>query len=184
MKKYGSVIVYAIIIAALVLLILGGQSARRTKPQEYTFGELSEVIREGMETGEGEEYEQNSRIAGVRISGTELYGLYTPAYYKEVNGKELTEKEAASRLDSFNKGRLYDFHSTVMSAENFRNEMSGLVCKVTGTDKDSVTVSDYGFSYDNDVEQTSWFWMLFPYLIMGAILIGSMLIIVRASGRL
>ncbi|MBR3486982.1 MAG: ATP-dependent zinc metalloprotease FtsH [Clostridia bacterium] len=61
--------------------------------------------------------------------------------------------------------------------------MTGIICSVTGADKDSVTVNDYGFEYVLDVEQTSWFWLIMPYIIMGAVLVGCMLLIVRASGR-
>ncbi|MBQ4167542.1 MAG: ATP-dependent zinc metalloprotease FtsH [Clostridia bacterium] len=97
--------------------------------------------------------------------------------------KELTEREIAQRLESFKKGRVYDAHATVISADTFRSEMTGLICSVTGADKDSVTVNDYGFEYVLDVEQTSWFWLIMPYIIMGAVLVGCMLLIVRASGR-
>ena len=183
MKKYSSILIYAVIIAALVLLILGGRGMRSVKPQELTLAEFSDLVREGMKTEEGAAYENNSKILAVRIAGTELYALYTPEYYKEVVGRELTEREIAQRLESFKKGRVYDAHATVISADTFRSEMTGLICSVTGADKDSVTVNDYGFEYVLDVEQTSWFWLIMPYIIMGAVLVGCMLLIVRASGR-
>lgn len=183
MKKYSSILIYAVIIAALVLLILGGKGMRSVKPQELTLAEFSDLVREGMKTEEGAAYEQNTKILAVRIAGTELYALYTPEYYKEVVGRELTEREIAQRLESFKKGRVYDAHATVISADTFRSEMTGLICSVTGADKDSVTVNDYGFEYVLDVEQTSWFWLIMPYIIMGAVLVGCMLLIVRASGR-
>ncbi len=183
MKKYSSILIYAVIIAALVLLILGGKGMRSVKPQELTLAEFSDLVREGMKTEEGAAYENNSKILAVRIAGTELYALYTPEYYKEVVGRELTEREIAQRLESFKKGRVYDAHATVISADTFRSEMTGLICSVTGADKDSVTVNDYGFEYVLDVEQTSWFWLIMPYIIMGAVLVGCMLLIVRASGR-
>ena len=179
MKKYGTLIIYVLIVAALIALIIGGQSARRVKPVEYSFGEFSDLVKSGM----SEEGEANSKILAVRIAGTELYGLYTPEYYKEKMEKELTEKEIATRLESFKKGKVYDCHTTVVSAETFQNEMTALVCSVTGAPKDSVTVNDFGFAYILDVQETSWFWMLFPYLLLGGVLIASMLIIVRASGR-
>ncbi len=183
MKKYSSILIYAVIIAALVLLILGGKGMRSVKPQELTLAEFSDLVREGMKTEEGAAYENNSKILAVRIAGTELYALYTPEYYKEVVGRELTEREIAQRLESFKKGRVYDAHATVISADTFRSEMTGIICSVTGADKDSVTVNDYGFEYVLDVEQTSWFWLIMPYIIMGAVLVGCMLLIVRASGR-
>ena len=183
MKKYSSILIYAVIIAALVLLILGGKGMRSVKPQELTLAEFSDLVREGMKTEEGAAYENNSKILAVRIAGTELYALYTPEYYKEAMQKELTEREIAQRLESFKKGRVYDAHATVISADTFRSEMTGLICSVTGADKDSVTVDDYGFEYVLDVEQTSWFWLIMPYIIMGAVLVGCMLLIVRASGR-
>ena len=183
MKKYSSILIYAVIIAALVLLILGGKGMRSVKPQELTLAEFSDLVREGMKTEDGAAYENNTKILAVRIAGTELYALYTPEYYKEVVGRELTEREIAQRLESFKKGRVYDAHATVISADTFRSEMTGIICSVTGADKDSVTVNDYGFEYVLDVEQTSWFWLIMPYIIMGAVLVGCMLLIVRASGR-
>ena len=183
LKKYGTLLIYVLVAAAVILLVIGGSGGQSIKPQEYSFGEFSDIVRDGMTTEEGESYTANKNILAVRISGTELYGLYTPDYYKEVNKKALTEKEISTRLENFKKGRAYDCRATVVSAENFQNEMTSLVCSVTGAAKDSVTINDYGFAYILRVEQTSWFWMLFPYLIMAAILIGTTLIIVRASGR-
>ena len=183
LKKYTTFIIYAVIIALLVLLIMSGQSASRVKPTEYSFGQLFDVIRAGMTTEAGSEYENNSRVLAVRVSGTELYGLYTPEYYKEVFGAELTERETERRPADFEKGGAYDFHATVSSASNFQDEMTRLVCSVTGAEKDKVTMDDYGFSYIIRVEQPSWFTLLLPYLLMGAVLIVSMIIIVRASGR-
>ncbi|MBR4657951.1 MAG: ATP-dependent zinc metalloprotease FtsH [Clostridia bacterium] len=136
-----------------------------------------------MKTEDGAEYSQNTRVAAVRVTGTELFGLYTDDYYKEVFKQELTQKEISSRLDNFKKGRIYDFHTTVSSSENFQDEMTRLVSSVTGADKDSVTTNDYGFFYTITIEQTSWLMLLLPYLLMGLVLIGTMLIIVRASGR-
>ena len=78
MKKYSSILIYAVIIAALVLLILGGRGMRSVKPQELTLAEFSDLVREGMKTEEGAAYENNSKILAVRIAGTELYALYTP----------------------------------------------------------------------------------------------------------
>ncbi|MBR0136437.1 MAG: AAA family ATPase, partial [Clostridia bacterium] len=137
-----------------------------------------------METPEGEEYKQNSRISAVRVTGTELYGLYTADYYKEVFGKELTEKEASTRFENFKKGKTYDCHVTVTSPENFQEEMYRLISSMhPEADKDSITTNDYGFYYTITVEQTSWFWAIFPYLLMGLLLIGSTVLIIRASGR-
>ncbi len=183
MKKYSTIIIYVILIAALVALIWGGQSAQKVKPAEYSFGELSDVIRAGMAVKQGESYEKNSRVEAVQVIGTELYGIFTPEYYKEVFKKELSETEIKGRLDSFKKGKLYDFHSTVSSSENFQNEMTRLLRSETGADKDSVTINDYGFAYIINVEKTSTFWLIFPYLIMGAILIGGMALLMRATGR-
>ena len=183
MKKYSSILIYAVIIAALVLLILGGKGMRSVKPQELTLAEFSDLVREGMKTEDGAPYEQNTKILAVRIAGTELYALYTPEYYKEVVGRELTERETSQRMESFKKGRVYDAHATVISADTFRSEMTGIICSVTGADKDSVTVNDYGFEYVLGTQETSWIWLILPYLIMGAVLVGCMLLIVRASGR-
>ena len=183
MKKYGTLIIYALIIGVLLFLIIGGQRAQRVEPTEYSYGEFYNVVREGMKTEDGAEYSQNTRVAAVRVTGTELFGLYTDDYYKEVFKQELTQKEISSRLDNFKKGRIYDFHTTVSSSENFQDEMTRLVSSVTGADKDSVTTNDYGFFYTITIEQTSWLMLLLPYLLMGLVLIGTMLIIVRASGR-
>ena len=183
MKKYATLIIYALIIGVLLFLIIGGQRAQRVEPTEYSYGEFYNVVREGMKTPEGGKYSQNTRVAAVRVTATELFGLYTDEYYKEVFGLDLTQKELETRLDNFKKGRIYDFHTTVSSSENFQDEMTRLVSSVTGVDKDSVTTNDYGFYYTITVEQTSWLMLLLPYLLMGIILIGTMLIIVRASGR-
>ena len=183
LKKHGSLIIYAAVIVLLVLLIVGGQSARRVKPKEYSFGEFSDIIREGMQVGEDEEYTNNTNVLAVRIAGTELYALFTPERYAEEFGKELTEREIGQRLESFKKGGVYDCHTTVISADTFREEMTSLIASVTGVDSDKVTVKDYGFTYVLGTEETSWFWLIFPYLLMGAIVIGSMFMIIRASGR-
>jgi cell division protease FtsH len=183
LKKHGSLIIYAVVIVLLILLIIGGQSTRRVKPKEYSFGEFSDVIRAGMQAGEDGEYTDNANVLAVRIAGTELYALFTPEHYAEVFEKELTEREATQRLESFKKGGTYDCHTTVISADTFRDEMTSLISSVTGVDSDKVTVKDYGFTYVLGTEQTSWFWLIFPYLLMGAIVIGSMFMIIRASGR-
>ncbi|MBO6062131.1 MAG: ATP-dependent zinc metalloprotease FtsH [Clostridia bacterium] len=131
----------------------------------------------------GEEEVKNSRVLAVAVSGTELYGIYTPEYYKEVFSKELTAKEIETRPESFKKGRIYDFYATVSSSENFQDEMTRLVCAATGAEKDKVTAKDYGFSYTISEQKTSWLLMLLPYLIMGVILIGGMAMLSRAAGR-
>ena len=183
MKKYTTLIIYAVIIAVLALLIFGGQSLGRTKPEEYSYGELYDTIRAGMETEEGGAYEKNSRVLAVRVTGTQLYGIYTPEYYKEVFGKELTEKEIKNRPDDFAKGRIYDFTATVSSSEAFQEEMTRLVCAVTGAEKDKVTTNDYGFAYNITVEQASWFLYLLPYILMGGGLIALIIFTTRAAGR-
>ena len=182
-RKYGTVFIYLLIAAAVILLIVGGQSMRREKPVEYDFGEFSDMLRAGMTVTEDGKNGANTRVAAIRVSGSELYGLFTPEYYNELKENELTEKEITSRLESFKKGKSYDFHTTVISAETFQQEMTGLICGVTGADKDSVTVNDYGFAYILKVEQTSWFWLVLPYLFLGAIIIGTTLLIIRATNR-
>lgn len=183
MKKYGTLVIYALILAVLAFLIIGGQRAQRVTPTEYSYGEFYDIVRSGMVKNADGSNGPNKRIAAVRVTGTELYGLYTPEYYKEVFGTELSQVELNSRLDNFKKARIYDLHTTVSSSENFQEEMTRLVCSVNGIDKDAVTTNDYGFFYTITIEQVSWLAMLLPYLIMGIILIGTMLIIVRASGR-
>ena len=178
MKKYGTILIYVAILAALALLIFAGQGAGRTKPTEYSFGELSDMIRAGMaEDG------ANTRVLGVTVSGTELYGIYTPEYYKEVFGKALSESDIKNRPETFKKGRIYDFHATVSSSEVFQDEMTRLVSDVTGADPKSVSVNDYGFTYRISEPKTSWFLLLLPYLIMAAVLIGGMAMLSRATGR-
>ncbi len=182
-RKFGTAVIYLLIAAAVILLIVGGQSMRREKPVEYDFGEFSDVLRAGMTVTEDGKNGANARVAAVRVSGSELYGIFTPEYYKEVRGKELSEKEIASRLETFKKGKVYDFHTTVISAETFQQEMTGLICSATGVSKDSVSVNDYGFAYILKVEQTSWIWIVLPYLFLGAIIIGTTILIIRATGR-
>ena len=182
-RKFGTAVIYLLIAAAVILLIVGGQSMRREKPVEYDFGEFSDVLRAGMTVTEDGKNGANSRIAAVRVSGSELYGLFTPEYYKELKEKELTEKEIGARLENFKKGKSYDFHTTVVSAETFQQEMTGLICSATGMNKDSVTVNDYGFAYILKVEQTSWLWVVLPYLFLGAVIIGTTVLIIRATNR-
>ncbi len=182
LKKYSTLIIYAVMFILLAVLIISNQNTQRVKPTEYSYGEFYETLKGGMDVSNNS-ISANKRIEAVMISGTELYGLYTPAYYKEVFKTELTPRELQTRLESFKNGRLYDCHVTVSSADSFQTEMTHLISFVTGLDSDKITTNDYGFFYTISAERTSWFWLIFPYLIMGLILIGSMLIIVKASGR-
>ena len=182
MKKYKTLIIYVLIAAAVVLLILGGQSALKPKPVEYTFGEFSALVKDSMKLTEDGRV-TNDSIAAVRVTDTELYGLFTPEHYKVVTGSELTARESATRLESFKNGKTSDFHVTVSSAENFQDEITRLVAEAKGVDPSTVTVNDYGFTYIIKVAEVSWFLMLLPYILMAAILVGTTLIIVRASGR-
>ena len=182
LKKYKTLIVYAVIALLLVLLIVGGQSLLKPKPVEYTFGEFSDLIKGGTVVGEDGKV-NNTRIAAVRVTDTELYGLFTPEYYFELSGVQLTANEAASRLENFKKAKVNDCHVTVDSAVNFQDEITRIVASVTGADPASVTINDYGFTYIIRVEEVSWLLMLLPYLILGAVLVIAMLIIVRASSR-
>ena len=136
-----------------------------------------------MTTDESGKTAQNTRVSAVRVTGTELYGLYTDEYYKEVFKSDIPARDIGNRLENFKKGRIYDFHTTVSSSQNFQEEMTRLVCSVTGADKDAVTTNDYGFFYTITIEQTSWFILLLPYLLSGIVLVVMMLIIIRASGR-
>lgn len=182
LKKYSTLIIYAVMFILLAVLIISNQSAQRVKPTEYSYGEFYETLKGGMDVSNNS-ISANKRIEAVMIRGTELYGLYTPEYYKEVFKTDLTSRELQTRLESFKNGRLYDCHVTVSSADSFQSDMTRLIASVTNLDKDKITTNDYGFFYTISVERTSWFWLIFPYLIMGLILIGSMLIIVKASGR-
>ena len=182
LKKYSTLIIYVAIAAVLVLLIVGGQSALKPKPVEYTFGEFSEVVKNGTQIAANGEV-SNTAIAAVRVAGTELYGLFTPERYATVTGTNLTEREILNRTENFKKGKGSDFHVTVSSAENLQDAVTRLIAEAKGTDPATVTVNDYGFSYIIDVEEVSWFLMLLPYLIMGVILIVTMILIFRASGR-
>ncbi len=182
MKKYRTLIIYAVIAALLVLLIVAGQSALKPKPVEYTYGEFSTLLKESTKVKEDGSV-TNDSVAAIRVTDTELYGLFTPEKYEEVTGAKLTEREVSSRFESFKKGKASDFHATVSSAANVQNEITRLVAEAKGVDPDTVTINDYGFTYLIKVEQVSWFLMILPYLILGVVLIVTMLIIVRASGR-
>ena len=182
MKKYRTLIIYLIIGALLVFLIIAGQSALKPKPIEYTYGEFSTLLSQSTKVA-SDGGVQNDCVAAVRVTDTELYGLFTPEHYEVITGTELTARDASARLENFKKGKTSDFHVTVSSATNVQNEITRIVAEAKGVDPDTVTINDYGFTYLIRVEQVSWFLMILPYLILGAVLIVTMLIIVRASGR-
>ena len=182
LKKYRTLIIYVLIAAALVALIVYGQSLLKPKPVEYTFGEFTELVTEATVVGEDGKV-TNTRIAAVRVTDTELYALFTPEYYKELVGKELTEREISTRIENFKKGKIKDCHVTVSSAENFQEEMTRLIALKTGADPSSVTINDYGFTYIILIESVSWILYILPYLILGVMVLAAVLISARAAGR-
>ena len=182
MKKYKNVLIYVGIAALLVILIISGQSTLKPKPVEYSFGEFSSILLSGMES-EGTGYKANANIIAVRITDTDLYGLFSASYYKKMSGETLTQSQVEARVEAFKNGKVNDCHVTISSAESFQEEVTRLVAQVTGKDPDDITVNDYGFAYILKTEEISWLVMLLPYIIMGVILVATMLIIVRASGR-
>ena len=182
MKKYKTLIIYLLIAALLVALIVYGQSLLKPKPVEYTFGEFTKLVADATVVG-GDGKVTNSRISAVRVTDTELYALFTPEYYKELTGKEMTEREVSNRFDNFKKGKIKDCHVTVSSAENFQDAMTRLIALKTGVDPSTVTINDYGFTYIISIESVSWILYLLPYLILGVMVLAAVLISARAAGR-
>jgi len=192
LKKLRTPLIYLLILAIVVALIASGQSLTRKEPDNPDFGALTALIKSGMlnedgtpRTDEDGSPAQNSKVAAVRIVEETLYGMYTLDYYNSIEGNTaLTEAEYADRLAKFKNGRVYDFYSTVSSFTYFRDEMKSLVCSVYGIDESAVTSEDYGFTYAQEpTPQVSWFWMIFPYLIMAGALILVFTLIMRSQNK-
>ena len=77
----------------------------------------------------------NSKIYAIQIDSETLYGLYTK--------DSITDDE----IKAFEKGKAYDFSVIIGSSNVFRDEMASLIAHKFGVDKDSITVSNYGFNY-------------------------------------
>ena len=192
MKKLRTPLIYLLIIAAIVLLVLGGQGLTRKQPERLEFGQLTSLIKSGMldEAGqpvvdENGKPADNSKIYAVRIEEETLYGLYTPEYYKTIEGnEELSQKEFEEKVKSFNNGRTYDFYATVSNFTYFRDEMKSLVSSVYGIEDSAVTTEDYGFLYSQaPTPEVSWFWMIFPYLLLAGSVLLVFLLIMRSQNR-
>ncbi len=188
MKRFRTVLIYIVIAGMLIALIAGGQSLFRSKPVEYKLYEFTELVKEGLiaaveesdppEEGQPVVVPQNKYIYAVQLTGEELYGIFTDDFADSDKGKELGlvplgDEDAFSRkAEDFYNGKNYDFVVTVTSSEEFRDEMTKIVSSVMGIDADKVTVNDYSFLYHhNPTPQTSWFWAIFPNLLLIAALV-------------
>ncbi len=192
MKKLRTPLIYLAIIVVIVLLVMGGQGLNRKQPERIEFGALTTLIRSGMldengqpRTDEAGKPAQNSKIYAVRIEEETLYGIYTLDYYNSIEGNTaLADKEFEDKIKNFNSGRSYDFYTTVSDFEYFRDEMRSLVCSVYGMDEKTVTSEDYGFIYSQaPTPQVSWFWMIFPYLLLAGSVLLVFMLIMRSQNR-
>lgn len=163
-KKKGNfltVALYLVILGALVLFVTTGNDAVNKNPDKLEFTAFFKLI----EAGFGENYgDANTKIAAVQITEETLYGIY--------NDETLTEDE----LNSFLKGKTYDFYVTVRSSTTFQDEMARLISSHYGDEvtADDVSVLRYGFECQlNPPRTTPWYLYVLPY----ALVIGSLIFI-------
>ena len=165
-----TIIVYILILGALIALITIGNESMRKKPDELRTAEFYTLVYDGMSADSNG---RNTEVAAVQITTETLYGLYA---------KNLTE----ANLAKFQKGKYYDFYTTVESAEAFQLEMSKMVAAKypdAYTTADDVTVLDYGFDYKiNPTPTTPWYIVLLPYIISIGMLVLLLVLFSRANG--
>ena len=191
LKKIRTPLIYLAILAVVILLIASGQRLTKKNPENIEFGDLAALIKSGMLDDNGQPRvnedgspADNSKIAAVRIEEETLYGVYTLDYYNSVADNKLSEEDYETKLSGFKSGRNYDFYSTVSDFTYFRDEMKSLVSSVYGIEDSSVTTDDYGFTYQQEpTPQVSWFWMIFPYILLAGSVIFVFMMISRSQNR-
>lgn len=209
MKKFRTIIIYVVIAAVLIALIAGGQRLFKDEPTVYSLYEFTALVEQGMREAEASkasadttddtsadtsadttadtsvEVSQNTIIYAVQITEETLYGIYTTEYANsEAGGSQKLEADAfKTKVERFEKGKTYDFEVTVTSGADFRDEMARIVSTVTGKDANTVTINDYGFKYiQNATPQTSWFWVVLPYVLLIGGFIVVYVLVARAQG--
>lgn len=149
--NYLSLVLYLAIFGAVLLFIFTGNADINRKPDKLEFDAFFNLVSEGAGENLGD---QNTNIHSIQITEGTLYGIYT---------KDITDEE----IETFKKGKTYDFYLEVQSVDNFKAEMASTLSKHFGIDKESFSVSDYGFSVQlNPDPQPSILLSLLPYILI------------------
>ena len=139
-NKYGTIIIYLVILAAIIAMVSGGFDFTKTsKPDAINYKDFLNLVEE-------------DKVTSVQITDGTLYGLYKDSKY--------TEEQF------FQKGK-YDFYLTIPSETTFTTDMAKIYAQKNGKTVDAITSADYGFSYQyNPTPQASIWSIILPYMLM------------------
>lgn len=169
-KKSGwSILIYLLIIGIVIFFISNKSCSHNKRPDQLEYSEFFQMVQEGM----GDAIDSpNSKIYAVQIDDETIYGLYAK--------DSITDDE----IEAFEKGKTYDFSVIIGSSDIFRDEMASLIAHKFGVDKDSITVSNYGFNYRlNPKPSTPLILAILPYIISLALLIVIIRLIKKNQSR-
>ena len=145
------VLLCLMIFGIVILFIFGRNDSYNKNPDRLEYSEFFQIVEEGMGAPLGS---PNNNVYAIQITDETLYGLYAK--------DGITEYE----LKAFENNKTYDFSVTIGSANTFRDEMTSLIAQKYGVDKDSITVSDYGFNYKlNPKPGTPFMLTILPHII-------------------
>ena len=151
-KWVKTLVIWAIVFAAIVLMVRGMDLGKSHKVAEIDYNEFLSLVRNTVKSEAGAH-----QIKAIQITYRDVYGLYT------TSGSKLEDLQK-------NASKIADFHAVIPSETTFRSDVSAIVYNHAEAGKyksvDEVSSLDYPFEYESAVVEESIWSVILPYLII------------------